>query len=209
MKALKDLYFLLNRGYKKDIAVKFVSDHYRLKKKDRYKLMRIVFSEREIESVKRKKCEIKDIKNKSLAVDGYNVLITTESVLENKAFLCFDGVIRDTKGIFKKYKFTERSNEALEKIFLLFRKYPPKEALFFFDVQISKSGELCSLIRENLEKYNLRGDAKAVKNVDYTLKKLQMLTATNDSAIIKYLENFVDIPKWIWERMKLVTNSQR
>jgi len=202
MKALKDLYFLLNRGYKKDLAVKFVSDHYKLKKKDRYKLMRIVFSKREIESVKRKKCEITDIEDKFLAVDGYNVLITTESVLEDKAFLCFDGIIRDTRGIFKKYKFTERSNEALEKIFSLFRKYPPKEALFFFDVQISKSGELCSLIRENLEKYSLRGDAKAVKNVDYTLKKLQMLTATNDSVIIKDIEKFVDIPREIWGHLK-------
>ena len=200
MKAMKDLYYLLNRGYKKELAVKFVSDHYKLSKKERYRIMRIVFSEKEIKEIKRKKLEIKDIKNRSLAIDGYNVLITTESVLENKAFLCFDGVVRDTRGIFRKYKFTDRSNEALNEIFSLLSKYPPEKVLFFFDAQISKSGELCSLVRKYIDEYRLKGDATAVKNVDYTLKKLQILTATNDSIIIKYIKNFVDIPKAIWEK---------
>ncbi len=202
MKALKDIYFLLNKGYKKDSAVKFVSDHYNLTKEERYKLMRTVFSREEIERTERKKCDIGSIGGKPLAVDGYNVLITTESVLENTAFLCFDGVMRDTRGIFQKYKFDERSNEALEKIFSLLEKYSPQEVLFFFDVQMSKSGEMCSLVRKNLEKHNLKGDAQAVKNVDYTLKKLQMLTATNDSVIIKDLERFVDIPQEIWKHQK-------
>jgi hypothetical protein len=200
MTAQEDLSFLLNRGYTKDSAVRFVSDHYSLGKEERYKLKRMVFSQEEIDATKKKRCSIEEIENDRLAVDGYNILITTESVLAGEAFRCFYGVIRDIRGIFGKYRFTERGREALEEILSIFTTYPPKETLFFFDAQISKSGELCAQIRAELERHDLTGDAQTVESVDHTLKKLQMLTATNDSVIIRSLERFVDIPGAVWRK---------
>ncbi|MEA1993455.1 MAG: DUF434 domain-containing protein [Euryarchaeota archaeon] len=199
MKASKDLYYLLNRGYSKGSAVRFVGDHYCLTKKEGYKLKRMVFSKEEIRLTLKKRSAIEEIQGKGLMVDGYNVLITVESVLKGEAFRCFDGVIRDIQGIFHKYRFTEKGKEALRRILSLLKRYPPKETLFLFDTQISKSGELCSYVQKKLRKYSLNGDAWTTKNVDYTLKERQMLTATNDSIIIKELEYFVDIPGEIWK----------
>ncbi len=203
MKALKDMYYLVNRGYSQDSAVRIVGDHYQLEKEERYKLKRIVFPEREISRTEKKKREITYIKDKKMAVDGYNVLITTESVLKNDVFLCFDGVVRDVQGIFKKYKFDEEGERALEEIFSVLTKYPPKDTQFFFDVQISKSGELCSRVRRMLRTRGLEGDAQTTKSVDYALKNRKMLTATNDSVIIQELDEFVDIPHAIWRRKYL------
>ena len=48
--AYEDLKYLLNRGYRKNVALKFVSNHYRLRKEDRHLLARCVFSDGEIET---------------------------------------------------------------------------------------------------------------------------------------------------------------
>lgn len=52
--AYEDLKYLLNRGYRKKYALEFVANHYLLTSKERYFLMRCVFSDKEIEERKRK-----------------------------------------------------------------------------------------------------------------------------------------------------------
>ena len=132
---------------------------------------------------------MKEIIDKDLMVDGYNVLITTEAVLKKRAFLCDDGVLRDTEGIFGKYKITNNTFKALKMIECKIRDFKPRNVLFLFDSQISRSGEMCHM---------LESEAKTSKNVDFVLKRSKKVVATSDSAIIKKVKNFVDIPLEIY-----------
>ena len=185
--ASKDLRYLLNRGYKKTYALTIVCDHYQLLKKDRHFLSRSVFSNADVVAVQKKRIDIKGIKGKNVAIDGFNVLITVEAVLEGQVIMCDDFFVRDLQGVFGKYSITETTEKALQKIYTVLKRHQPKTVTFYFDKQVSHSGEVCSLVRPHFP-------CKTTEHVDAVLAQLNYITATADSILIQKLDQCIDIP---------------
>jgi hypothetical protein len=199
-----DLRFLLNRRYDKARAIKFVGNKYQLDKSERHILYRALYSDDEINAIKKKLVPFEQISGKHLVIDGYNVLITVESILHNKTIInCDDGVIRDVSGVFGSYVITPVTNNSLNLILSQIAENPPTLLQFFFDSQVSKSGELSKNVREKINELQLNGDAETVKHVDTTLKKLDCdIVATSDTIIIAQASAVVDIPQRIVEVIK-------
>lgn len=196
-KAKDDLYLLLNRGYPKPYALRFVGDHYGLKNQERYTLSRTVFTKEYILETKRKKTPLKEIKSKEIFVDGYNVIITTESVLMNKTFISMDGVLRDTRNVSKKHRITNETIESVALVLNLLKKYRPSYTQFYLDKMMSKSGKLSEIIREGMEERSIKGDSETILSVDHVLKNKDGIIATNDSAIILEVKKIIDLPSKI------------
>jgi len=196
-KAKDDLYLLLNRGYPKPYALRFVGDHYGLKNEERYILSRTVFPKEYILETKRKKTSLTEIKGKEIFIDGYNVIITTESVLMNKTFVSMDGVLRDTRNVSKKHRITNETIESVDLILNLLKKYLPCYTQFYLDKMMSKSGKLSEIIRKGMGERGLKGDSETILSVDHTLKNKEGIIATNDSAIILEVKKFIDLPSKI------------
>ena len=194
-----DLRFLLNRGYDKARAIRFVGNKYQLDKSERHILYRALYPEDEINATKKKLVPFEQISGKHLAIDGYNVLITLESLLSKKTIIkCDDDIIRDVSGIFGSHVISPVTYESIDLILSEIAKHPPKLLQFFFDSQVSKSGELCKIIREKMNELQLNGDAETVKQVDKTLKKLNCdIVATSDTIIIAQASAVVDFPQRI------------
>ena len=195
--AKNDLYILLNRDYPKSYALRFVGDHYGLKDEERYILSRTVFSKEYILETKRKKTSLKEIKGKEIFIDGYNAIITTESVLMKKTLLSMDGVLRDTRNVSKKHRITNETIESVELLLNLLKKYRPEYAQFYLDKMMSKSGKLSEIIREGMKERGIKGDSETILSVDHILKKKEGIIATNDSAIILEVNKFIDLPSKI------------
>jgi hypothetical protein len=193
--AAKDLRFLLSRGYNRATALKFVGDKYLLDKYNRHILFRGIYPPKVINENSNKIVPIKKLKNSDLAIDGFNLIITTEAILKGgPIILCDDGFIRDTSAIFERFRVSDSTFEALTLIFQLLSKYPPKEIHFFLDSPISKSGKLAIAINNYFKKYDLLGAALTSKNVDAELVK-RNLVATSDHIIIERVKQVVDIPR--------------
>lgn len=210
-----DLRFLLNRGYRKKVALQFVSNHYLLEKKERNYLSRLVFADVKVKERKKKRVQIDELPGKCLIIDGYNVLITVESILrslkkpeENNNNLVWsdDGFIRDVESVFGKYKIGPQTKPALKLILKHLKNYEVGKVKFFFDQQVSFSGKLAHIIQKNLSKYEIEGAVLLSKRVDHDLKtevnKTGAIIATSDSAIIDKVDKVVDIPKLILNREK-------
>ena len=193
-KAKDDLYLLLNRGYPKPYALRFVGDHYGLKNQERYTLSRTVFPKEYILETKRKKTSLNEIKGKEVFVDGYNVIITTESVLMGKTFISMDGVLRDIRNVSKKHRMTNETIESVDLVLNLLEKYRPSYTQFYLDKMMSKSGKLSEIIREGMEDRGIKGDSETILSVDHALKNKDGIIATNDSAIILDVKKFIDLP---------------
>ncbi len=214
--ATSDLRFLLDRGYRKKGALKFVANRYVLNKRQKNYLVRTVFSREKSLARKGKIVDITFIKGKTLFVDGYNVLITVESICSNNersVVVCDDGVLRDVNAVFGKYKYNEWTEIALNQIIFLLKFYKPLFVKFFYDSPVSRSGELAKLTNRIIKAHGVNGCAVTSKNVDFELKNLSnasgnnsdstYIIATSDGAIIDKVKNVLDIPSELCKLKKL------
>ena len=207
--AAYDLRFLLNRNYRKKGALQFVANKYVLNNGERNYLARSIFSDLISKERQKKRIDISKIKGQLLLVDGYNVLITVESIYNedyDSIVLCDDEVIRDLKAVFGKYKLSNATEMAINKILDLINLYGPSCTCFFFDSPVSFSGKLAGITKRIMEEHNMQGSVCLSKTVDAEIIKLSKLkkgiAATGDSAIIDKVDRFVDIPHYILELNK-------
>jgi len=200
--AVRDLRYLLNRGYPRDSAVTFVANHYRLKLDERHLLARCVFSKAEVASHREKAVGGTEMRGKHLAVDGYNVLITVESILTGKQVVkCDDGFIRDLRAIFGKYRTSSATPRALMEILTTILRARPSEVVVMFDSQMSRSGELAADVRRRLKQVGLKGAAQAVGGVDFKVRGFDIV-ASSDRAIIERVNAVWDLPGEVLKRRK-------
>ncbi|GAB4306150.1 MAG: DUF434 domain-containing protein [Methanobacteriaceae archaeon] len=196
-----DLRFLLNQGYKKKNALNFVANRYLLDKKERNLLARTVFSKEVSKSRNQKKIELEQLKDQTVIIDGYNVLITVETICKgnyDKLVIGDDHFLRDVKAVFGKYKFNKTTEKALIKILDILSEYDTGFIYFLFDKQVSYSGKLAVLTRKLLESKNLKGKVILSEKVDFELKKLsnsfKCIVATGDGVIIDKVDRVIDLP---------------
>ena len=183
-RAKEDFRYLINRGYKKDVALNFVANHYKLSKEDRLKIIRTTHSDEEINLTKRKLKRLKDFKGKTIYIDGFNVLIGLEALIKgHEVVLCDDNIYRDFENVYGKYKINNYTDKAIE-LLLEILKHHNVKAVIYLDAQLSKSGILAKNIREKMKALGIEGDVFCVKNCDYELKHKEVV-ATSDSIIIK------------------------
>jgi hypothetical protein len=199
-----DLKFLLNRGYKKRAALNLVADKYLLNKDGRNYLVRKVFSDKKSQDRSLKIVDISNISNKTIFIDGYNVLISVETICNQEygsLIMCDDGVLRDLKAVFGKYKINKTTENALNNIMAILSPHNPACICVIYDSPVSKSGELARITDSIIQIHNLHGTAVTNRSVDFELVKLSKkyngIVATSDGPVMDKVENVLDIPYWI------------
>ena len=106
MNACKDYAYLINRNYPEPGTLKLVGDRYRLTRDQRTILYRGISSAEK--SALRKAKLVKEIENKTLAIDGYNVLFSLLNYrLGRFTFISTDDVLRDAGSLHGRLKDEE------------------------------------------------------------------------------------------------------
>jgi hypothetical protein len=194
MEAIEDLRYLLSRGYNRESAVRFVGDKHRVTLGERYVLMRGIFDKAEAESRREKLVKMRDIKGQTVSIDGYNLLITVESMFANKPLIqCDDFVTRDISAVFGKHKITARTMRALRLILKNLKEHSPKEVHFSYDKQVSRSGLLASTTRRMIAEFELKGTAATAQEADVATLKAGGVTVSGDSVVIQKAKKVLDL----------------
>jgi hypothetical protein len=206
-KPARDIRSILRWGYPKFSTIRFVADHFQLSLEERHVLTRVIMPPDRIVSRINKKVACTGIKDRNLLLDGYNVLLTVDSLLKKEPmWFCDDGYIRDTRYYFSKAKQAEDIEEALEDILKFLSEADPKSVVFLLDAQISRSGELAGFIRHKLKEHGISGEAKTSKIADFELKaeggnsENNVILATSDGIIIDSVLEVLDIPACLMEK---------
>lgn len=200
---LLDIRYLLDRKYPKKSAITYVSNRYGLTKDERNILTRIACEKDISNNRKRKIVSIEFIRDKNLFIDGYNVLITVESlILGYPVFLCDDGILKDVRSLFRRYKIGFITKEALSMIEMITSKYTPKEIVIIFDSQISRSGDLSKMARDIFDKDNCLVFTSKDTDKEIMENSRKGIIATSDGIIIDNVDNVLDIPVHIADEFK-------
>jgi len=200
---LLDIRYLLDRKYPKKSAITYVSNRYGLTKDERNILTRIACEKDISNDRKRKLVSIEFIRDKNLFIDGYNVLITVESlILGYPVFLCDDGILKDVRSLFRRYKIGFITKEALSMIEMITSKYTPKEIVIIFDSQISRSGDLSKMARDIFDKDNCLVFTSKDTDKEIMENSRKGIIATSDGIIIDNVDNVLDIPVHIADEFK-------
>ena len=185
----------MNRGYPKESAIRFVSDHHRLLEEQRFVLTRVVVASDTAKAREDKIQPLEALHGSALFIDGYNVLISVESLLGGKpVYLCDDGILRDIQGIFRNYRLSDLTAPALDAIFDLLSSACPTVTEVLLDQQISMSGRLAVLTRRAMAEHDVLGMVRTARDVDRQLKEMKGVIATGDGNIIDAAVSVVDIP---------------
>ncbi len=207
--AICDLRYLLNRGYRRKVALDVVANRYSLPSEKRNFLVRAVFSEDEARANEGKLVGIDEISGMDVAVDGYNVLISIEECLRGgEVFLCDDGFVRDARGVFGKYAFSEHTGLAMDEMLKLLAEHEVGKLVVIFDSQVSRSGELAARFRKRMAQLGVEGEALAVPNADHEVGNHE-LVCSSDRAIIKAAGKVVDLVDCIAKEVKTLPDCRQ
>ena len=197
-KALKlaapDFLYLLDREYPRSASLQLVGNRYNLDRLHREVLHRGVFAREEAEQRRKRLVTLEEVVDRKLLVDGHNVIITTESRFAGRPLIAAnDGLIRDVAGISHRYRISSLTHEAVDTLFQVLVPYPPKETHFFLDAPIRQSGELAAILRSALKRWNLTGDAQALKVPEKKLIGGKGIVASSDSAVLDGVKQAIDL----------------
>ncbi len=208
LKPARDIRSILRWDYPKFSTIRFVADHFQLSVEERHILTRVIMPPGRIVPRINKKMACTGMKDRKLLLDGYNVLLSVDSLLKKEPmWFCDDGYIRDTRYYFSKAKQAEDIEEALDAVLKFLSEAGPNSVIFLFDAQISRSGELAGFIRYKLKEYGISGEAKTSKIADFELKteggnpEKNLIVATSDGIIIDSVLQVLDIPACLMEKM--------
>jgi hypothetical protein len=199
--AAEDFRYLLNRGYPRKVTLELIGNRYGLTFDERHLLHRGVFSNSNSRFRQGKKISTREVRNKDLAIDGHNVVITIEAGLSGRPLILGDdGFIRDISGLSGSFKKTEMTEKTIQFIMNAIKKMKPRQTLFLFDAPISMSGKLAQEVGSRLKRENLEGNAMAVRIPEKILIGFRGVIATSDTAIIDQSKKVLDLAGYILKK---------
>jgi hypothetical protein len=140
--AVDELSWLLGRGYAEDSALTLVGNRHQLDSRQRMAVRRCACSEAVAQRRRAARCE----QPTTLAVDGFNQLVTVERALSGGAVLRGrDSALRDVASVHGTWRTGEDTQRALE---LFVQALPATGVTWVLDAPVSNSGRLAGLLRE-------------------------------------------------------------
>lgn len=196
-KAKEEVEYLINREYKLDSVVTFVSNRYQFSNRQRDCLKRVVCTLESLDLRKSKRLPIEKINEETIYIDGFNVIITIEVALSKGTLIVgSDENIRDLAGLRGTYKVIDKTIKALELIGRCLDDNNCKKAVFYLDSPVSNSGGLKHEILEASKDWSTEVEVNLVNNADVILEKLDNVVSS-DAVIIDKCGSYFNLSREI------------
>jgi len=199
--AVADLSFLLSRGYAESAALKLAGDHYQLDARQRRAVLRAACSDDSLRTRLGHLVPLEGLCGQPVVIDGYNLLITVESMLSGGVLLRGrDGVVRDMASVHGSYRKVDETVDAVREIAYALTALRVAEARWCFDAPVSNSGRLRALLIEEAERLGVNWKVELSNNVDAMLSRATEVVVTADAWILDRAERWANVVDVLIER---------
>ena len=208
--AVRDFSYLLSLNYPENASLKLIGDKFRLSKRQRKAVMRAGCTNQAVWKRYQKEQLAHTLTEKKVAIDAYNILISTESLLSDGILIhCRDGCYRDLASLHGTYRKVEETIPALELIGQTLQELNIEEVKWYLDAPISNSGRLKNLILETATKNKWRWEAELVINPDKNLAIGSEIVITSDSWIIDQANQWFNLLAYLIKNKKKQANIKQ
>jgi len=183
--AVADFCLLLTKGYAEKSALKLVGDRFSLTQRQRLAVMRSSCSDPQQRSRLVRCLPVESLAGQPVAIDGYNLLITTEAALSGGLiFQGRDGCFRDLASIHGTYRKVEETVPAVMLIGEFLAEIRVASALWLLDSPVSNSGRLKTLIGELAHEHHWPWEIRLTISPDAELSRMDTIVVSTDSVIL-------------------------
>lgn len=205
--AVQDMQYLLSRGFAEKASSELIGNHYRLKTRQIQAVRGASASENQIQNRKSKQLTISDLNNKTVYLDGFNILILLESLL-SKAYIFegVDGCFRDLSGVFGTYKRVNQTFASIEWVATFFKKAKVEKLIWVFDKPVSNSGRIKQMILDFAKENHLNWEVELEFNPDKFLVENAEITVSSDAWILDHCRNWFNLLGYLIDEEKLSVN---
>ncbi|MHC4115012.1 MAG: DUF434 domain-containing protein [Planctomycetota bacterium] len=192
--AVEDFSLLLTKGYAEKSALKLVGDRFALASRQRLAVMRNACSDEQLESRRQRCVAVRDVRNKPIAIDGYNVLITTEAAMSGAPiFRGRDQTCKDLASIHGTYRKVDETIPAVKLIGSFLQENELRDCLWLLDSPVSNSGRLRALIDDVAREQDWEWEVRLLPNPDAELMKMARIVASSDSIVLDNCGEWINL----------------
>jgi len=198
--ACEDLCWLLSRGYSPKAALKLVGDRRGLTARQRTALQRTAAGEAEVARRRSKEVPCAELAGATLAIDGYNVLLTVEVALGGGVVLAAqDGTFRDMASMSGHYRRVHQTGPALAAVGEVLEEVGCARARWLLDRPISNSGRLKKIMEAVATEHGWDWEVELAASPDRELAATDCPVATADSAVLDRCRRWVNLARYTVE----------
>ena len=199
-RAVEELSWLLERGYSDRAALKIVGDRHSLRDRQRKAVQRCAASDSVCVERARKSLAAEEIRGRTLALDGYNVLLTLEAALSGGVLLLArDRNLRDLAAMSAHYRRLLTTEPAITLLVTELERLGCAEVVCFLDRPVSNSGRLKRLIQNVAAGSALPWRIDLTDRTDHLLIHSPHVVASADSAILDGCSRWFNLVRQIVE----------
>ncbi len=183
--AVADLSHLLSRGYAADSSLKLIGDRFQLDVRQRRAIQRAACPDTALARRAAHRIPLEALRGEAVCIDGYNLLITVESVFAGGVLLRGrDGCIRDMASLHGSYHKVGETIPAVEFVGTLLMELGVAEAQWFFDKPVSNSGHLRAMLEVMAREKGWPWRVDVSGSTDRVVAESHAIAITTDSWIL-------------------------
>ncbi len=199
--AVRDLSWLLTRGYAGVSSLKLVGDRYALDARQRLAAARCACGEGQLARRRAHQVAGDALAGAEVWIDGYNLLTTIEAALSGGVVLhARDGCFRDMASMHGSYRKVAETLPAIQLVGGLLQEYGVGRCRWLLDQPVSNSGRLKTLLEETARQGGWGWEAELVADPDPLLKQCPGVVVSADSEVLNAANRWFNLARATIER---------
>ncbi len=205
--AVRDMHYLLSRGFAENASAALVGNRYRLRARQIQMIKSASAGAKEISARNAKKVEANALSGKTVYIDGFNLLILLESLLSGAyIFKGCDGCYRDLSSVHGSYKRVQQTIRSIELVALFHQKIALSKIIWIFDKPVSNSGRLKQILLDYAQEQQIDWEVYLEFNPDKYLAAVPDTIISSDAWILDHCTSWFNLADYLVHTEKLEVN---
>ena len=196
--AIRDMHYLLSRGFAEKASAELVGNRYRLRARQIQMIKAAAAGAGEMARRKAKECAPAALAGKPVYIDGFNVIILLESMLSGAyIFKGCDGCYRDLSSVHGSYKRVAQTDRSIELVALFHRQLGLSKITWIFDKPVSNSGRLKQIVLDYAQEHELNWEVYLEFSPDKYLAALPETIISSDAWILEHCSSWFNLVEYL------------